>query len=91
MTDTNIKRRGEAAAWRARVGAGDAEADFANDGLAHKRNANDSLAAVLGREIIAGLYLPGSRLPMKGTLSGFPRVPGAGTFGSAGGFAGAWA
>lgn len=68
MTDTNIKRRGEAAAWRARVGAGDAEADFADDGLAHKRNANDSLAAVLGREIIAGLYLPGSRLPTEAHL-----------------------
>jgi DNA-binding FadR family transcriptional regulator len=33
-----------------------------------KRNANDSLAAALGAEIIAGLYLPGSRLPSESVL-----------------------
>jgi GntR family transcriptional regulator, galactonate operon transcriptional repressor len=33
-----------------------------------KRNANDSLAVVLGAEIIAGVYPPGSRLPSEGTL-----------------------
>ena len=33
-----------------------------------KRNANDSLAAALGAEIIAGLYPPGSRLPAESAL-----------------------
>jgi DNA-binding FadR family transcriptional regulator len=33
-----------------------------------RRNANDSLAAALGGEIIAGLYPPGSRLPSEGVL-----------------------
>jgi DNA-binding FadR family transcriptional regulator len=33
-----------------------------------KRNANDSLAAVLGAEIIAGVYPPGSRLPSESAL-----------------------
>jgi GntR family transcriptional regulator, galactonate operon transcriptional repressor len=33
-----------------------------------KRNANDSLAAALGAEIIAGVYPPGSRLPSESVL-----------------------
>jgi DNA-binding FadR family transcriptional regulator len=33
-----------------------------------KQNANDSLAAALGAEIIAGLYPPGSRLPSESAL-----------------------
>jgi GntR family galactonate operon transcriptional repressor len=33
-----------------------------------KRNANDSLAVVLGAEIIAGVYPPGSRLPSESAL-----------------------
>jgi DNA-binding FadR family transcriptional regulator len=47
---------------------GAAEGDFAYGGVSHKRNANDSLAAVLGREIIVGLYSPGSRLPAEAAL-----------------------
>jgi GntR family transcriptional regulator, galactonate operon transcriptional repressor len=37
-------------------------------GAPMKRNANDSLAVVLGAEIIAGVYPPGSRLPSEGAL-----------------------
>ena len=37
-------------------------------GTPARRNANDSLAAALGGEIIAGLYPPGSRLPTEGEL-----------------------
>ncbi len=33
-----------------------------------RRNANDSLAAALGAEIIAGVYAPGSRLPTESLL-----------------------
>lgn len=45
------------------------ERDDAPEGaLAPKRNVNDSLAAALGCEIIAGLYPPGSRLPNEATL-----------------------
>ncbi|HYA71737.1 MAG TPA: GntR family transcriptional regulator, partial [Roseiarcus sp.] len=50
------------------MGARDKDADFAYGGLAHKRNANDSLASVLGREIIVGLHPPGSRLPTEASL-----------------------
>lgn len=50
------------------MGAHGEEADYAHGGLAHKRNANDSLAAVLGREIIVGLHPPGSRLPTEARL-----------------------
>jgi len=42
--------------------------DAADAPIAPKRNVNDSLAAALGCEIIAGLYPPGSRLPNEATL-----------------------
>jgi len=45
------------------------ERDKATDvAIAPKRNVNDSLAAALGYEIIAGLYPPGSRLPNEAAL-----------------------
>ena len=45
------------------------ERDDAPEGtIAPKRNVNDSLAAALGCEIIAGLHPPGSRLPNEASL-----------------------
>jgi DNA-binding FadR family transcriptional regulator len=45
------------------------EREEAADGaVAPKRNVNDSLAAALGCEIIAGLHPPGSRLPNEASL-----------------------
>ena len=45
------------------------EREEAIDGaVAPKRNVNDSLAAALGCEIVAGLYPPGSRLPNEASL-----------------------
>ncbi len=45
------------------------EREGGRDGaVSPKRNVNDSLASALGREIIAGLYPPGSRLPNEASL-----------------------
>jgi DNA-binding FadR family transcriptional regulator len=67
LADTTTNQ-GDATVTRgAKRAAGGAEAEFA-DRHAHKRNANDSLAAVLGREIIGGLHPPGSRLPAEAAL-----------------------
>ncbi|MGO9774944.1 MAG: FadR/GntR family transcriptional regulator [Roseiarcus sp.] len=68
MVETTLERRRSTAARGAKAGAAADDADFAYGGLAHKRNANDSLAAVLGREIIVGLHAPGSRLPTEARL-----------------------
>ncbi len=68
MVDTTLDRRRTATTPTAKTGVRDEETDFAHGGLAHKRNANDSLAAVLGREIIVGLHPPGSRLPTEARL-----------------------
>lgn len=67
MADT-ATNRSETAARRAKAAAGDVEAEFTYGGLAPKRNANDSLTAVLAREIIVGLHRPGSRLPPEAHL-----------------------
>jgi len=53
------------AAYHASLEAGEAVHDAASP---MKRNANDSLAAALGAEIIAGVYPPGSRLPSESAL-----------------------
>jgi DNA-binding FadR family transcriptional regulator len=42
--------------------------EAANSTISPKRNVNDSLAAALGCEIVAGLYPPGSRLPNEASL-----------------------
>jgi DNA-binding FadR family transcriptional regulator len=42
--------------------------EIVDGAVAPKRNVTDSLTAVLGCEIIAGLYPPGSRLPNEGSL-----------------------
>jgi len=56
-------------ASEARAGRTEAQASaLARAGLPHKRNANDTLAAALGREIILGLHPPGSRLPAEAHL-----------------------
>ncbi len=68
MVETTLDRRRSATGRGAKTGARDEETDFAYGGLAHKRNANDSLASVLGREIIVGLHPPGSRLPAEARL-----------------------
>ncbi len=68
MVETTGDRRRSPTARDARAGARDEGADFAFGGLAHKRNVNDSLASVLGREIIVGLHPPGSRLPTEARL-----------------------
>lgn len=68
MDETTLGGRGSATARGAKTAARDEETDFAYGGLAHKRNANDSLASVLGREIIVGLHPPGSRLPTEASL-----------------------
>ncbi len=70
MVETILDRRRTAAARGAKAGDHHEDADFAYGGLAHKRNANDSLAAVLGREIIVGIHAPGSRLPTEARLLG---------------------
>ena len=61
-------REKAAGAAQARSGGPEPEGARGSEGLAHKRNANDSLAAVLGREIIAGLHPEGSRLPPEANL-----------------------
>jgi GntR family transcriptional regulator, galactonate operon transcriptional repressor len=48
--------------------AGTRREEIADRAISVKRNVNDSLAAALGCEIIAGLYPPGSRLPTEATL-----------------------
>ena len=48
--------------------AGFEREETAEGAIAPKRNVNDSLAAALGCEIIAGLYPPGSRLPNEASL-----------------------
>ena len=68
MVETTLDRRRSATARGAKTGGGDEDADFAYGGLAHKRNANNFLASVLGREIIVGLHPPGSRLPTEARL-----------------------
>ena len=68
MTETTLDGRRSATARGAKARVRDEETDFAYGGLAHKRNANDSLASVLGREIIVGLHPPGSRLPSEASL-----------------------
>jgi len=68
VMETTLDRRRSTAARGGKAGARDEENDFAFGGLAHKRNANDSLASVLGREIIGGLHPPGSRLPTEARL-----------------------
>jgi DNA-binding FadR family transcriptional regulator len=68
LVETTLDRRRAATAPTAKAGVRDEEADFAHGGLAHKRNASDSLAAALGREIIVGLHPPGSRLPTEARL-----------------------
>jgi DNA-binding FadR family transcriptional regulator len=68
LVETPLDRRRAATAPTAKTGVRDEEADFAHGGLAHKRNASDSLAAALGREIIVGLHPPGSRLPTEARL-----------------------
>jgi len=70
LVDTTLDRRRAATAPKAKTGVRDEETDFAHGGLAHKRNASDSLAATLGREIIVGLHPPGSRLPTEARLLG---------------------
>jgi DNA-binding FadR family transcriptional regulator len=66
LADTH--RESAARAARAKSSEGEPHSARGDDGLAHKRNANDSLAAVLGREIIVGLHPPGSRLPTEAQL-----------------------
>jgi DNA-binding FadR family transcriptional regulator len=69
LIETTLERRRAATTARpAKPGGRDEETDFAYGGLANKRNANDSLASVLGREIIVGLHPPGSRLPAEARL-----------------------
>jgi DNA-binding FadR family transcriptional regulator len=68
LTETTLDGRRSATARGAKARVRDEETDFAYGGLAHKRNANDSLASVLGREIIVGLHPPGSRLPSEASL-----------------------
>ncbi len=68
MVETTLEGRRSATTRSAKAGVHDEETDFAYGGLAHKRNANDSLASVLGREIIVGLHPPGSRLPPEARL-----------------------
>ena len=48
--------------------AGSEREEATDVAIAPKRNVNDSLAAALGYEIIAGLYPPGSRLPNEASL-----------------------
>ncbi len=68
MVETTLDRRRASTAPAAKTGARDEEGEAARGALARKRNANNSLAAVLGREIIVGLYPPGSRLPTEARL-----------------------
>ncbi len=65
MVGTTTDRRRSATAQRGKTAADD---EFVYRDVAHKRNANNSLAAVLGREIIVGLHPPGSRLPTEAHL-----------------------
>jgi len=51
-----------------RRAAGSQRDETAEGAALPKRNVNDSLAAALGCEIIAGLYPPGSRLPNEASL-----------------------
>ncbi|HLH51606.1 MAG TPA: GntR family transcriptional regulator, partial [Roseiarcus sp.] len=60
------RERRRPAAYHASLDAGEETAQSAAGPM--KRNANDSLAAALGAEIIAGLYPPGSRLPSESAL-----------------------
>jgi len=48
--------------------AGPEREETVDGAVAAKRNVTDSLTAMLGCEIIAGLYPPGSRLPSEGSL-----------------------
>ncbi len=52
----------------AKRAAGSEREETADGAVSPKRNVNDSLAAALGCEIIAGLYPPGSRLPNEASL-----------------------
>ena len=54
--------------WTRKRAAGSEREETADGAIAPKRNVNDSLAAALGCEIIAGLYPPSSRLPNEASL-----------------------
>ena len=68
MVETTLEKRVPAGARRPESGVAGAGEGAARPPLARKGNANDSLAAALGHEIIAGLYAPGSRLPPEARL-----------------------
>ena len=68
MVETTLAKRALARARAVEPGVAGGRGDFARRGLARRPNANDSLAAALGQEIIAGLYPPGSRLPAEARL-----------------------
>jgi len=68
LVETTIDKRRPSTATAAKTSARDEESETLRSVLARKRNANDSLAAVLGREIIIGLHPPGSRLPTEARL-----------------------
>ena len=52
----------------AKRAVGSGREETSDGAVSPKRNVNDSLAAALGCEIIAGLYPPGSRLPNEASL-----------------------
>ena len=64
MADATEPMRGRTT----RRAAGSQRDETAEGAASPKRNVNDSLAAALGCEIIAGLYPPGSRLPNEASL-----------------------
>jgi len=68
LAETPVIKRRSVAARAVRAAVGNEEADMVLGGHAPKRKANDSLAAVLGREIVGGLHPPGSRLPTEARL-----------------------
>jgi len=68
LVETTVEKRAPTRARRPERGVVGAGQDSPREGLARKGNANDSLAAALGHEIIAGLYAPGSRLPPEARL-----------------------
>jgi len=64
VADATGPKRRRTARWAA---SGERD-ETGESGVAPKRNVNDSLAAALGCEIIAGVHPPGSRLPNEASL-----------------------
>ncbi|MGD1035732.1 MAG: FadR/GntR family transcriptional regulator [Roseiarcus sp.] len=68
MVESTLDRHRSATTRAAKTVARGEKTDPAHGMLAHKRDVNDSLAAMLGREIIVGLHPLGSRLPTEARL-----------------------